>query len=384
MKIMYVSDALAIWGGLERVLAGKANLLASREGYEIFVVTANQGQHPLPYPLDKRVGFCDLDIRFHQQYQFHSIRRWRMRLQLQRLFKERLRQQIESVRPDVIVCMRIEFVKTLAEVKGDIPLVFESHSSCLMRRFEGYSFLRRCHAAWLNRQVRRTQTVVALTEGDAAEWRKITPRVTVIPNIVSLNEGGSVTDGKSKTVMFVGRFSKQKDLGSLLRIWELVSRRHPDWQLHIYGGYGEEQERLMPIVKGLGERVVVHEPTDRILTEYKKHAVLLLTSLFEPFGLVMPEAMSCGLPVVAFDCPYGPADIITDGLDGFLVKGRSVERFAEKVCQLIEQPALRRKMGQAAVGAAKRYRAVNVLPQWEALFDCVCPKAEDSGGCKEE
>lgn len=378
MRILYVSDALAIWGGLERVLAAKANLLASKQDYKVFVVTANQGQHPLPFALDPRVTFRDLDIRFHQQYQYGTLRRWRVRLRLERLFKQRLRGQIAAIRPDVIVCMRIGFVRTLIEVKGDTPLVFESHSSCLMSRFERYGLLRRWYADWLNRQVRRADMVVALTEGDAAEWRKLTPRVTVIPNIVSLNEGGPLTDGQSKTALFVGRFSRQKDLGSLLRIWELVVRRHPDWQLHIYGGYGEEQERLLPVVRGMNDRVVVHDPTDRMLAEYRRHSLLLVTSLFEPFGLVMPEAMSCGLPVVAFDCPYGPADIVTDGRDGFLVKGRDVEEFAAQVCRLIEQPELRQTMGLAAVKAAQRYRAAHVLPQWDALFEQLCSQDQGS------
>jgi glycosyltransferase involved in cell wall biosynthesis len=96
--------------------------------------------------------------------------------------------------------------------------------------------------------------------------------------------------------------------------------------------------------------------------------MLLLTSVYEPFGLVLPEAMSCGLPVVSFDCPFGPSDIITDGEDGFLIANRSVSDFADKVCLLIEQPDRRRAMGKAGIASAQRYHASRIMPQWQAFF----------------
>ena len=97
-------------------------------------------------------------------------------------------------------------------------------------------------------------------------------------------------------------------------------------------------------------------------------SMLLMTSIYEPFGLVLPEAMSCGLPVVAFDCPYGPAEIITDGVDGFLIKNRDVENFSNRVCQLIENKNLRIQMGQAAIKSSQRYKADKIMPQWKDLL----------------
>ena len=78
--------------------------------------------------------------------------------------------------------------------------------------------------------------------------------------------------------------------------------------------------------------------------------------------------MSCGLPVVAFNCPYGPSDIITDGVDGFIVEDRNIETFADRICQLIENPALRKKMGNAGVKSSKRYRSEQIMPKWIDLF----------------
>ena len=83
----------------------------------------------------------------------------------------------------------------------------------------------------------------------------------------------------------------------------------------------------------------------------------------------MPEAMSCGLPVVAFDCPYGPEEIVTDGEDGFLVKDRDIETFAQRVCHLIENVELRQQMGKKAIQNAQRYSADNIMPKWRELFE---------------
>ena len=143
MRIMYVNDALAIWGGLERVLIEKANLLATLADYEVCLVTLNQGSHQLPYPINPKVRFYDLGIQLHRQYQNHGLVRLIKRLRLNRMYKQRLRQKIQEVCPDVIVCTRAELVSAIVKVKGDIPLVYESHTSRRAHEFLGSDFYTR-------------------------------------------------------------------------------------------------------------------------------------------------------------------------------------------------------------------------------------------------
>ena len=119
----------------------------------------------------------------------------------------------------------------------------------------------------------------------------------------------------------------------------------------------------------MNANIHVFEPTSDIMEKYREHSILLLTSLYEPFGLVLPEAMSCGLPVVVFDCPYGPADIITDGVDGFLVKNRNIECFAKRVDQIISNYDLRRQMGHAGIQSSQRYQVSRIMPQWVQFFE---------------
>ena len=156
----------------------------------------------------------------------------------------------------------------------------------------------------------------------------------------------------------------------MLRIWELVHKRHPDWSLSIYGE-GEYEVTLRHEINDLDANIFLHAPTQKILESFKDGSMLLVTSEFEPFGLVLPEAMSCGLPVVSFDCPYGPGDIITDGVDGVLIKNRDIHAFADKVCQLIEDEDVRRQMGKNGIVSSQRYRADVIMPKWVDLFQKV-------------
>ena len=368
MRILYVTDAFTIWGGLERVLADKINYLIEHDGYEVCLLTVNQGTHSMPYILHPNVQQMDLGIQMYQQYNFHGIKRFFIRRKLNKLLNLQLKRAIDKFSPDIIICVKLDFVGVLLAVKGTVPLVVECHTLCKSDALEGSGLLRRLHSKYWKLLLRKANAVVALTEGDAAAWKRWNRNVFVIPNVVNLNNHSSVSDCRNKSAIFVGRFSMQKDIDNLLRIWGLVSEKYPEWQLDIYGD-GELREHYLPMINEMGANVRVFAPIADIMEKYRGNSILLLTSLYEPFGLVLPEAMSCGLPVVAFDCPYGPADIITDGVDGFLVGNRSIETFAQRVCQLIESDDLRRQMGQAGMLSSQRYQVERIMPLWKELFE---------------
>jgi len=368
MRIVYVTDAFAVWGGIEKVLADKMNVLAGQYRWEVILLTVNQDDLPLTYELHPEIKHLDLGVMMHQQYQYQGIRRLIKRLELKRELKAQIRQALVELRPEVIVCVKLDFVSVLLKLKGEIPLVVESHTLCKSEKMDEVGWTRRLYVWSLKRNIRKADAVVALTEGDAADWRRYNNKVCVIPNTVNLNKSCSYASCEQKAVIFVGRFSFQKDIDSLLRIWEIVHQRHLDWRLDIYGE-GELKEYYLSKIQKINADIHLHEPTSDIMEKYREHSILLLTSLYEPFGLVLSEAMSCGLPVVSFDCPYGPADIITDGVDGFLIKDRNIEDFADKVCQLIESEPLRQKMGKSAIGSSQRYQKDGIMQKWINLFE---------------
>lgn len=363
MRIVYLTDAFAVWGGMERVLADKMNYLSECDGYDVVLVTVNQGEHLIPFSFNPQIKHIDLGVRLHQQYLYSGVKRFFKHSQLVAQLKAKLCDTLLQISADLIISAKLDFVGVLNEVRGRIPLIVESHTMCKADYYERPGLLRRLHIWEYKRQVSKADAVVALTEGDAKDWSEYNRNVCVIPNVVHINETSNICYCTEKRIVFVGRSSKQKDFDSLLRIWSIVFSRHSDWTLDVYTD-GK--------IDAPGARVF--KPVANIMEKYCNSSMLLLTSLFEPFGLVMTEAMSCGLPVVSFDCPYGPADIVTDGVDGFLIKNRDINEFAERVCKLIEDRELRIRMGQAAVKSAQRYRADLVMPKWMALFERLCRK----------
>lgn len=376
MTILYVFRSLAIWGGIERVLVDKMNYLATIYGYDVYMITSDQGNHLIPYRLEKKVHFKDLGIRFHQQYQYKGFKRFKrfwVLKHLRALFEQRLAVQLGDIKPDVIVCTTADYINVLVKLKGSIPLVVESHSICLRTIEYGKCWLfRKMYRFNYLRSLSKVDVLVSLTEGDAAEWRKVFHRVEVIPNIVHINDADKKAPN-SKHVIFVGRLDYQKRPMEIIRIWQRVYPKYPDWWLDIYGE-GEQLNELQQVACSLNMNIVIHPPTEHIFSCYCKCAFLVSSSLFEPFGLVLPEAMSCGLPVIAYDCPYGPSDIITNGHDGFLIEFDDIGAYVDKISHLMNSSDLRSQMGGNAINSSKRYAAQNVMPRWKELFERLSAK----------
>ena len=366
VRLLYIFRSLAVWGGIERVLVDKMNYLASVYGYEVYMLTTCQGLHPIPYQIDSLIHVEDLGIQFHRQYQYRGLRKIWDGWKRTRLFEEKLSELIKKICPDVIICTTADPVFSIVKVKGDIPLVVESHSICI-RTLGEKGFRQRNVARLLLKGLKKATCLVSLSEGDAKEWRKLGVSVKVIPNIVHLNDGALSTLDR-KHVIFVGRFDYQKRPMTMLKIWEELFPRHQDWHLDIYGE-GVQKQVLLDAIGSQNMNIHLHEPTSQIFDAYRKSSILVVTSLYEPFGLVIPEAMSCGLPVVSFDSPYGPSSIITDGKDGYIAKDDDIELFTRRLEQLMDDTSLRLKMGTYAVESSKRFSAKQIMPKWKGLFE---------------
>lgn len=138
--------------------------------------------------------------------------------------------------------------------------------------------------------------------------------------------------------------------------------------MYIYGE-GKQRQALQSVISSQNMNIHLHEPTSQIFEAYRHSSILVVTSLYEPFGLVIPEAMSCGLPVVSFDSPYGPSSIISNGKDGFLVEYDDIVSFIKRLEQLMDDVPLRLQMGVCAVESSKRFSAQQIMQKWKDIFD---------------
>ena len=363
MKIVYLYPALAIWGGVERILVDKMNYLVCEYGQDVYMITSDQGKHPIPYHLDERVHVIDLDICFYTRYKYGLIRRIWMYFQMTRQYKNKLRRVLSEIQPDILLCTTVYGVEELLDVKGKLPLVVESHVNFSHPGNWIHSIKEMYDHFW----IRKADAVVTLTKCDAMDWRRVSNHVHVIPNIVHLNDTNLYSDCTAKHVLFVGRFEEQKNIGELISIWQLVHPKFPDWKLDLYGD-GALWEKYKLEADALNINIEIHKPTAQIMDVYRNSSIFVLTSLYEPFGLVIPEAMSCGLPVVSYDSPYGPASIISDCEDGFLIPMHHQQAFADRLCQLMGDEELRIEMGKRAIASSQRFSADKIMPQWLNLF----------------
>ena len=372
MKILYLFRSLAVWGGIERILVDKMNWLASKGGIEVCMLTTDQGDHFIPYQVGNKVHIEDLGINFHRKYQFGYLKRMGISYHMRHKYKQSLSDRINRIQPDIIVCTTSDQIDIITDVKGRIPLVVESHSICNRTIEQGkYALLRYFRRFKFLSSLSKVDCVVALSEGDAEEWRYFHHNVIVIPNMLHpcKVEPSSLT---SKRVIWVGRFDYQKRAEVAIDIWKQVAVKFPDWCLDIYGD--GEYESEVTLMASSTQNVFVHKPTSHVFVCYSNSSILMSTSLFEPFGLVIAEAMSCGLPVVASDCPYGPAAIISEGVNGFLIPFDNMQCFAEKLSLLIEDSPLRKQMGLAALLSSDRFTSDQIMLKWLALFDDLSKK----------
>jgi glycosyltransferase involved in cell wall biosynthesis len=369
MKVLYVYEHLTIYGGVERIFIEKMNYLVNNYYDEVFLLTYNQGHSQMTFELDEKIKYTDLCIMTFQAYKYRGMRRlWEM-LKRQYLFKRKLRDYILSLVPDIIISTTIGPIGYLLEIKGNARLIIESHG--------GYdhiidslnnSVLNRCFCRLQKHRIKKADCVVSLSEGDAALWRTYHHSVVVIPNFIHFSETESFSTLENKQVIFVGRYTYQKAIPDLVEIWKLVNIRHPDWSLEMYGK-GRDEDFLDDVVKHNDYNINLHLPTSDIHRRLVESSIFILASYYESFGLVIGEAMSCGLPVVAFNCPFGPAEQIKNGENGFLVENRDIKTFADRVCQLIEDKEMRKKMGHAGIMSVQRYRPEVIMPKWKELFE---------------
>ena len=210
-----------------------------------------------------------------------------------------------------------------------------------------------------------------MTKGDARDYGGLPggPRVELIPNSVPELDGG-VSAQDAPLVVAAGRLNRQKGFDLLVRAWKPVAERHPDWRLRIYGGGVEKAALEREIAAlGVGGSVELAGRTKRLGAAMAEASLFAFSSRFEGFGLVLVEAMGKGLPVVSFDCPRGPSDIVSDGEDGRLVPPKDVDAFADALMELIEDPNRRRAMAAAARLKARRYALEEITPRWERLLE---------------
>lgn len=378
MKIVYLILGTFNSGGMERVLCNKANWLAGTAGHSVSVITTDQqGRAPF-FNFSAHISHYDLGINYTDLKGTGIGRKTTGYIQKQRLHKAKLTALLQGLQADVVISMFGPEVGFLYKIRDGSCKILEIHFSKYFRMQQARGGLWRVADKWRSmqdqRHIRKYDKFVVLTHEDKTYWGNH-PNIEVIHNASTFVPSAQAALD-TKRVISVGRLTHQKGFDMLIEAWRLVDARHPDWRLTIVGGGEEQQQRQTQIhALGLSDVIQLIPPTQQIEKEYLDSSIYVLSSRYEGLPMVLLEVMSCGVPPVAFACKCGPRDVITDGKNGLLILPNNIAELAKGICRLIENPYLRRQMGdQAKETIRHKFTEETIMQQWSDLLNTVAAK----------
>ena len=372
-RIVYCTPALYFAGGMERVLTMKANYFAEHFGYDVTIILTDGKEKPIFYPLSDKVKVINLDIGFEELWTCSFLKKIFFYLKKQHLYKKLLNRELMRIRPDITVSMLRREINFINDIQDGSKKIGEIHiNRANFRNFEGNNALKNLFSKfWMNSllsKLQRLDRFVVLTEKDKEAWVEL-KNVCVIPNPLSFTSTRRSTLSE-KRIIAVGRYCHEKGYDLLLKAWVIVQNRTTDWRLEIFGeGDRTQYEEMVDTLNLDRHRCVLNGRSSRIQDEFLNSSLSVCSSKFEGFGLVITEAMACGLPVVSFDCPWGPRAIISDGEDGMLVENGNVDKLAEALVLMIQNPKQRKAMADKAIENVQRFSIDQIAGQWKSLFE---------------
>lgn len=379
MKLIFCHCSLCNPGGMERVLLNKVAWLKAHTDWEIVVVTTDQKQRPTFYPFPEDVRMIDLGINYSDDNGKNVFAKITGYLRRRRQHRKALTALLKKEKADILVSLYPSESSFFPKIKDGSKKVLELHFNKFFRLQYNRNGLLGLIDRWRTKQderlVREFDKFVVLTREDKGYWGKM-DNIEVIPNAAML-PGNEPSDVSCKRIIAVGRLDYQKGFDRLVQAWALVQKtdRYGDWRLDIFG-QGEWKDMLQQMIEkaGLQNTACVNRPTTKIGDEYAHSSMLVMSSHYEGFPMVMIEAMACGLPVVSFDYKCGPKDIIQDGVNGLLVKDGDIEGLANAMMRLMDNEEERKVMGRNARRVTETYSEEKVMKKWVDLFTSLTGK----------
>lgn len=320
MKIAYEIERLSTNGGIERILTDRVNYMAEVWGWDIYILVLLKETEEPWYKLSSKV---------HVEYL--NVGTSGLMMCAEALWK--LNKTIKRIKPDIYVTFQSIGAMSCMLRTHSVPTVYEAHGprNCMPHPFA------------MSVAERFASAVVVLLEQHRKDYAKA-KTVEVIPNFTTMTPVTS-PDYSGNVVVSAGRVCFEKNFERLETLWGKVREQFPNWKL------------------------IIHHDTRDMLAAYQEGSIFALTSRFEGFSLVLVEAMACGLPCIAFDCPYGPRELIENGKTGYLIPYDDDQMFIDKLSYLMQHPEVRQRMGEEARKSVARFSVDSVMKKWKEFYE---------------
>ena len=346
-------------GGTEKVSAAIANMLHREGRHRVFFLSLTENAAEPFFPLESGIE------------RRHLCKRWtnpgpgyiKVIPKLRRFLKEQDVDVIIDV--DIVLdCLSIPAAKGLkTKVISWEHFNYQFEQSVLYRRLI------------LSYSIKRSDYVVTLTEGDREQYERHLGRGERLRAIYNPMEAAVFDPDavREKRIITVGRLAPIKGVDYLVQVAERILKKHPDWTW-ILLGEGEQRPFLEAEIRarGLENRLVLAGNARNVGSFLQRSRIYVMTSRYEGFGICLLEAKAYGLPCVAFDVPTGPAELIADGTNGFLIPPFSIGEMAEKIERLMDDEALRTQFSQNAGLGTEKCRGEYILSQWNEVISQIC------------
>lgn len=373
-RIVYCAPAIYSAGGVERVVSVKSSYFAEIFGYDVTIIVTEGYGKDCFFSISPKVHIVNLNLGFEELWRVPFLKKIVLYLQKQLKYQQLLTKELMRIRPDITISVlrrEINFVNSIHDGSKKIGELHVNRSNYRNFTTDTSLFKRIFAFFWtrdLIRHLKALDCMVVLTDSAKSDWPELA-NVIKIPDPLPFNID-SVSNLSAKRIISIGRYAYEKGNDLLLQAWSIVEKECKDWCLDIYGMGNQQPYHCMIDELGIDkQRCHLHGSLSDVKEEYLKSSLFALPSRFEGFGLVIIEAMACGLPVISFDCENGPRNIISHECNGILVKAFNVEEYGQQMIRLINDADLRKKLGQVAQETSWKYDIEGIAEEWRTLFD---------------
>lgn len=374
-KIAYLIPSINNSSGMERVLIQKANYLVENFGYQIHLILTEGEERKPFFKLNSEITLHQLDIYFTELDGMSKYKKLVGYFKKQRLLKKRLNDCLCKLKPDITISLLRRDINCINYMTDGSIKLGEFHFNKLnYREFTDNRFpvfvqklIRKVWMGQLIRELKKLEKFVVLSYEDMNQWSELKNVMVIYNSLPFFPTNQSSCD--SKQVIAAGRYMPQKGFDMLIDAWAIVANKHPDWTLRIYGeGFRDELQKQINRLQ-IHDSCLLEHNIPNISDKYIESSIFVLSSRFEGFGLVIIEAMACGVPPISFACPCGPSEIISDYKDGLLVEPENIVQLADKISFLIDNKQKRKQMGYQARINVERFKIEKIAQQWDELFE---------------